>query len=471
MKLMKLLLRVLRPRSFDEDTRRQEFILNIFTASILFLLVSAIAASSLNYFFFSDSVSWENSALSFGVLFGITAFFASILVLSRRGFVHSASHLLLSALFFLATYLGYLWGVDVVASILFYVITVVMAGILISTRYAFIVTMVIGTAIGVISHMQRMGIVEANRYWTTEPWRITDVVVATILFLIIATVSWLSNREIERALTRARKSERALKEERDMLEVRVEERTSELRKAEMEKIAQAYRFVEFGRLASGLFHDLMNPLTALSLNIERIAHSGPGKGGGKLETLGEDIERAKRASVHMQNLMDAMRKHLSQEGVQSDFSLKERIEDIVRVLESYARMRQVTLTCIAPDDIVVYGDATRLVQVVSNLISNAIESYVPQKQSANERREVLVELMKKDGNVYVLVRDFGSGISGDIRGQIFEPFFTTKESRGLGLGLSFAKRIVEREFGGTILVESEEGEGSHFAICFPLKKS
>ena len=87
---------------------------------------------------------------------------------------------------------------------------------------------------------------------------------------ILATVAWLSNTEIEKALHRALGSERDLAKERDSLEIKVAERTQELQQAQTEQLIQQYRFIAFGRIAAGLFHDLASPLTSVSLNLENI---------------------------------------------------------------------------------------------------------------------------------------------------------------------------------------------------------
>jgi two-component system C4-dicarboxylate transport sensor histidine kinase DctB len=285
-----------------------------------------------------------------------------------------------------------------------------------------------------------------------------------VIFLIIATVSWLSNREIEKSLARARKSEAELKEERDMLEVRVIERTAALRKVEAEKIEQAYRFVEFGRLAGGIFHDLMNPLTALSLNIENIAD----KHTGQIGSLAEDVARAKQATVHMQKLMDSMRKHLSREGTREHFSLNGAIDDLVRVLMTYARSRQVSLSFEGTAEIGYHGDAVHFSQVMTNLVSNAIESYPQDSHESAQERSVEVRLSRNGENAKIEVIDRGSGIAEADLIKIFEPFFTTKaKSHGLGIGLSLTKRIIENEFKGSLSVKSKKGEGSTFVLQFP----
>jgi signal transduction histidine kinase len=167
--------------------------------------------------------------------------------------------------------------------------------------------------------------------------------------------------------------------------------------------------------------------------------------------------------------MDSMRKHLSREGVREHFSLNGVIADIVHVLSSYARTRHVSVRFEAAQEIGFYGDAVHFTQVLTNLISNAIESYPSQVDVSSENREVVVSLLRSGDHVEITVRDYGAGISEENLNRIFEPFFTTKgRVEGLGIGLSLAKRIIEKEFSGTLTVQSREGKGSAFVVRFPI---
>jgi two-component system NtrC family sensor kinase len=83
---------------------------------------------------------------------------------------------------------------------------------------------------------------------------------------------------------------------------------------------------------------------------------------------------------------------------------------------------------------------------------------------------VSVSTKKLDNKVEVKVRDNGSGIPQKVLDKIFQPFFTTKPTgQGTGLGLSLSYDIITKEHGGTIRVETEEGEGAEFIIQLPDK--
>lgn len=463
--------RCVEPKMIEEDNRRQEFILNVLLVSAVFLLISAILSSGVTLFFISDAASRQNNAFSFGVLFGILSFFIFLYILSRKGFFRLASYLLLGTFFLLAVYMSYRWGVEIQVALLFYVMIIVMSGVLIRARFAFFVTIISFVVLEIINYFQNNNFIQPNRYWITESWKSTDVFVTSILFAIIATVSWLSNREIEKSLVRARKSEAELKKERDLLEIKVEERTKELKETQTEKMTQMYRFAEFGRLSSGLFHDLINPLNAVSLNMEKV-RSQNGNGNAVAETK-VYLDEAIQASKKMENFVSTVRKQIVKQGDMILFSLEEEIKQVIDMLSHKALKADVKIvfSSLSNNGVQTFGDAIRFNQVVLNLIANAIDAYDNVSVPENKDRKVLVSLREENNIIILSVEDFGAGILEENMSKIFEPFFTTKGGNGIGIGLSMVKRIVEKDFNGGLVVKSKAGQGATFTIKFPKIKS
>lgn len=453
--------RIVEPHSSSEDVRRREFILNILLISCVTLLAFALLLQIL-YHLSGSHMDYQRDTLEFSIVFGMMFYMLVLYTASRRGYVTVAAYFLVCSVFLLPVYLGLRWGVNLPPALVFYPLVIVMAGVLVSTRFAFVMTLATAAALLGIWYVQAAGILPADQSWVTEKWVPSDVIIIVLIYTVTVTVSWLSNREIEHSLIRARNSEVALKHERDTLEIRVEERTKALRAAEMEKISQAYRFVEFGRLASGLFHDLMSPLTALSLNIESIATSQGAQDPTRIERMSRDVTHAQSATTHIQKLVESLRRHIAREGSQEVFAVNETIEEVASILNSYARQNQATVYAQDLPSVSTYGDPVAFSQVITNIISNAIEA---------EAKEVRLTLSEGDRRICVGVQDTGRGIAPDVLSHIFEPFFSTKGPRGgLGIGLASAKRIIEKEFGGTIDVQSSVGEGSTFTIYFPIRE-
>lgn len=460
--LRKFLYKITKPKSESEDDKRREFILNILLInSIVLLLIGSIV--SIIDLIIADPVLRSNNALSLSIPFAIFFIFLVLYFFSRKGFFRFASYSLFAVFYLLASYMEYRWGVDLPSAILLNVIVVIMAGILISTSFAFYATAVITATMVTIGYLQRINFIRVNQYWKNDLWTQADLVMIIIIYFIIATVSWLSNREIEKSLARARKSEAELKAEHISLEIKVEERTAELKKAQIEQISQLYRFAEFGKLSSGLFHDLINPLTAACLNIEQIKKDHIQE----IQGVKSHLDKAVTSIKRMENFIVAVKKQMTRQKTDLAFSLAEEINAVIHVLEYKAKKANVAMIFLPAEKIMTYGDPTKFNQIVLNLIANSIDSYSGMDDMRKERK-IEIRTSFKDGIIHLTVRDWGCGIAPEFKNKIFQPFFTTKSSdAGTGIGLSLIKRIVENDFEGTIKFKSEKNKGTKFIIAFP----
>jgi signal transduction histidine kinase len=109
-------------------------------------------------------------------------------------------------------------------------------------------------------------------------------------------------------------------------------------------------------------------------------------------------------------------------------------------------------------------------RVILNLLGNAFDAVYERAESQQEsyRPKVIVSTRKVDDGVEIRVWDNGGGIPSDVREKILEPFFTTKPAgSGTGLGLSLSYDIITQGHGGTLKVESKEGEGATFLVRLP----
>ena len=141
------------------------------------------------------------------------------------------------------------------------------------------------------------------------------------------------------------------------------------------------------------------------------------------------------------------------------------VEQAFAALAPLAQASSVSLLNAVSPDVKVYADPQRLQQVLQNLVHNAI------KFSQPEGPYVRVSAVEEAERVIVSVADNGRGIAPALIGRVFEPFVQgddsyTPSTRGVGLGLTICKSLVERH-GGTIWVESEPGKGSQFSFALP----
>ncbi|OGV59139.1 MAG: hypothetical protein A2X49_02265 [Lentisphaerae bacterium GWF2_52_8] len=111
-------------------------------------------------------------------------------------------------------------------------------------------------------------------------------------------------------------------------------------------------------------------------------------------------------------------------------------------------------------------------QVFLNILVNAAHAIAELVGNTTSKGKITVQTRKKDDVVEVRISDTGAGMPDSVKKRIFEPFFTTKPvGKGTGQGLSIARAIIIKKHGGTLNFESEQGKGTTFIICLPLKES
>lgn len=449
------------PVSQDENSRRHEFILNILLLGTIILAFSSLW----KVFFDMVRLRANYQGTSPEIIFVIFLFFLTLYALSRRGYYIITSYIFLSALFLSATYSLYLWGIDLPQALLVYALTIVMSGMLINSRFSFFVTLLISVVLISFSYLQHYSFLHPKFYWRNEVPTMSDAVVIAATFLVIALVSWLSDREIRKSLARAVESEAQLKQERDLLEIKVVERTHALKEAQLQKTIELSRFAEFGRMTAGLFHDLLNPLTAVSLHLGNL----------KKEKAKNLCPETNIAIDHISSGVDRIRvfsenalKQVQKQDIELMFSVAHEISSTIQMLAYKARKANIALEFSPPPLIQTYGNPLLFYRLIMNLISNAIDSYADMPEDMRERK-VKIFLSIQHEILSITIQDFGCGIKKENLGKVFDPLFTTKDlDRGTGLGLTICKDIVENQYRGNIRVESEEGIGTLVFIAFPV---
>ncbi len=263
-------------------------------------------------------------------------------------------------------------------------------------------------------------------------------------------------------------SRREMQELVQTLESKVAERTQELLAAKAE-VAQGEKLASIGVLASGIAHELNNPLTGV-LTFTSLMRKKAQDGSEDAEDLDLVIRETKRCASIIKRLLDFAREKVPVKGF---YSLNQVIEDTVRFVERPASLQQIEIsTELDPDLPQVWGDADLIKQVIMNLLVNAQQAIEGKGRIVVASRAARASTPAKAGDqrtsmVEVTVSDTGCGIPAANLQRIFDPFFTSKEvGKGTGLGLSVSYGIVKAH-GGKISVESVVGEGTTFHIFLP----
>lgn len=227
----------------------------------------------------------------------------------------------------------------------------------------------------------------------------------------------------------------------------------------LKHLSQIYLFAEFGKLTSGLFHDLVSPLTAISLQIEelKLQHNHPKR----IQSL---VDQAFHATKHLENFLKNIRKQIQNQEEKEIFSLSEEISQSLLIVAHQATRLNVHVTTHLPTMSSFFGNSIKFNQMIVNLLTNAIDAY----EEVSGTKEIEIHLKQTENYWELQVIDFGVGIPEEQKQYIFDPFFTTKKSsKGVGIGLCIVKYKIEREFAGTIEVQNSSPQGTTFILRFP----
>lgn len=209
-------------------------------------------------------------------------------------------------------------------------------------------------------------------------------------------------------------------------------------------------------------HDLRTPMTRLR-NVAISALDPSTDKATCQEALGECLEESDRVLTMLFTMMDIAE---AETGVvkleRKRMGLPLLVEQVVDLYQHVAEEKEIDLHPVVPAGLEIQGDRGRLQRALGNLVDNAIK-YTP------EKGRVEIRASRVDNKIHIEVADNGTGIPADEQSRIWERLYRVDKSRsqrGLGLGLSFVKAIVEAH-GGKVDVESEQGRGSRFIMQLP----
>jgi signal transduction histidine kinase len=228
-----------------------------------------------------------------------------------------------------------------------------------------------------------------------------------------------------------------------------------------QRILHAEKMAVLGTFASGLAHEVRNPLNSISLQLSVFERRLGRVGLEHPEELQDVVGVIREEIGRLDNLVGDFLMFSRTNRIQyTPASLDVLIDDVVRLLRPEARAGGITLRRqrIGTDLPETAMDGQRMKQVVINLVRNAIEA-MP------DGGQVIVESGLVDGRAQIVVRDSGPGLPQNL--DVFQLFVTTKD-KGTGLGLSIAQQIV-LEHGGEITAASEPGHGAVFKISLPIE--
>jgi len=298
---------------------------------------------------------------------------------------------------------------------------------------------------------------------------VTSILLIVILLLLAnryrlkkrsATIFEEKNTELESANAEIRKHEAMLEAQAAEIARTNEELTRQ--NALLEQLN-----LEKNELMSILSHDLRNPISAIRMLAESIGESGRSEEYIRRKA-GQVADTADSVLVLAKNLLDINRLESGRMQLDSDpVPVKPIIARAVENHRRWAEQKGISLHAALPDDDpIALGDDSAVMQIIDNLVSNAIKY-------SSRGDQVRVSLASTDDDVHIVVEDDGPGFSREDFSRLYQKFSRlsaqpTAGEPSTGLGLSIVKRLVD-SMQGSIRCESEEGNGARFEVTLPLR--
>ncbi|HYC89394.1 MAG TPA: ATP-binding protein [Thermoanaerobaculia bacterium] len=220
--------------------------------------------------------------------------------------------------------------------------------------------------------------------------------------------------------------------------------------------------------ARELYHEAIKLLSPLVTSAERLRTqlSAPEVSS---EQLSREAERIGQRARRVRDVLDGMRAYTEQPALSFTVeSVRDVVQEAVNVaLESDANASlRLPIEVRVPADLVAGVARVRLVQALTNVLLNAIESY----EGVDSRKPIVVTAEARGGLLGVTVTDSGCGMSEEVQGDALTLFASHKKN-GTGFGLPLAVKIVESEHGGRLTIESAEGRGTSIRITIPWDRA
>jgi nitrogen fixation/metabolism regulation signal transduction histidine kinase len=225
-------------------------------------------------------------------------------------------------------------------------------------------------------------------------------------------------------------------------------------------LLQAERQAAWGEVARRLAHEIRNPLTPIQLSAERLQHRlGDKLDEGDAKLLRRAIQTIVSQVAAMKNMVSEFANYARGPALKlSRLDVHKLIKEVLGLYETNAIHIVLKLDAVPSE---VNGDATRLRQVIHNLLQNAQDALQGIAQP-----QITLHTENRNREIHLWVEDNGVGFPESVLSRAFEPYMTTK-AKGTGLGLAIVKKIVE-EHGGRIAIENNVGGGARISINLPL---
>lgn len=250
-----------------------------------------------------------------------------------------------------------------------------------------------------------------------------------------------------------------------------------------ESMMESERLSSLGQLIGGIAHNLKTPIMSISGATEGLRElideydksiESPEVTSGDHHEIAKDMNewvvKIRNYTEYMSDIITAVRGQAVTLSATENVSFN--IDDLVKrvniLMNHELKSAQINMVVDLHDEesLEIQGDINSLVQVVNNMISNAIQSY-----NGKAGEEIKLDIHRQDDNIIISVKDHGCGLSDNVKEKLFKEMITTKGKNGTGLGMYMSYSTIKANFGGNITFQSEKGRGTTFSITIPLMEN
>lgn len=349
------------------------------------------------------------------------------------------------------------WGINSPVGILSAGFVVILPSLLLGSRYILPVTLTSITLLFTTHIVHANRLIPEHSDTLSYPAEMWDIFTYSTIFSIFALVSWLSRRQIETTLQRAKEAESTIKRQKNSLRIDLERESLRLRELQMQEVQHLHKFAVIGQSTTATLHELANHLSVLNLDLDDLRQQSK-------HSLA--IEKANESIRSMSQMVQAARRQLNNYDESATLRPLPILRQLVYDLAERCARKNVTLKhdfsqLKAP--FVIAGDTQALQQVLSILATNAIDAC-----SSFKHPEITISASSNASSLSITVTDNGMGVSKRLESKLFSPVSSTKPS-GLGVGLYIARHITESHFNGSISFKNL-AKGASFTITLPRYK-
>ena len=321
---------------------------------------------------------------------------------------------------------------------------------------------------------------EASRVRLQDRVKLYASLTAVLVFILLSGILYANNRQKQRSYAIIRQQ----KQETDIQKAKVEQAYEDL-KSTQNQLIHSEKMASLGELTAGIAHEIQNPLNFVNnfseVNEELIDEMNKAVDAGNLEEVRsishdvkQNMEKIRHHGKRADSIVKGMLQHSRAGSDQKEpTDLNALAEEWLRLAYHGYRAKEKDFNVemktdfdptIPPINIIPQDIGRTLL----NLYNNAFYAVADKKQNHGTGYEptVFVKTKKLENEIEIRIRDNGNGIPEKVEDKVFQPFFTTKPAgQGTGLGLSLSYDIIMKEHGGTIQVESREGEFTNLLFC------